>query len=142
MEELNNLMSLIDSEKENISSNSYLQICNNLQKLQKKCFIEYDQIKNIDDNAKYIYIKQLENITLSNYEKTYIVKEFCDKYNLKYNNESVKFFIQKMKKDLISFGPLVYKVFKDAFVDFYNEKKELLLTIKEELLIQRIALFN
>ena len=142
MEELNNLMSLIDSEKENISSNSYLQICNNLQKLQKKCFIEYDQIKNIDDNAKYIYIKQLENITLSNYEKTYIVKEFCDKYNLKYNNESVKFFIQKMKKDLISFGPLVYKVFKDEFVDFYNEKKELLLTIKEELLIQRIALFN
>lgn len=142
MEELNNLMSLIDSEKENISSNSYLQICNNLQKLQKKCFIEYDQIKNIDDNAKYIYIKQLENITLSNYEKTYIVKDFCDKYNLKYNNESVKFFIQKMKKDLISFGPLVYKVFKDEFVDFYNEKKELLLTIKEELLVQRIALFN
>ena len=146
MDNLQRLMTLIDNEKENISSNSYLQCCNNLQQLQKQCFIQHNEIKDIDTKVKNMYIKQLENIKLSIEEKASIIKQFCKTYNLKYNIEntskSIKDFELQMKKDLNTCGPVVYDVFKQEFRDFYNERRTALLEEKEKMLIQRISMFT
>jgi len=146
MDTLNQLITIIDIEKENMSSNNYLQLCNNLQQLQKQCFIQHNEIQTIDTKAKKMYIKQLEHLRLSTYEKAHIIKQFCKYYNLQYNveynAESIRNFEHKMKEDLSCCGSIVYEVFKDEFKDFYNAKKMIILTAKEEMLIERISMFS
>jgi hypothetical protein len=141
MEALQTLMMLIDNEKENISSNTYLECCNNLQKLRKQCYIKHNQIKNIDTKAKNMYIKQLENLKLSSEEKSLIIKQFCNTYCLNYN-VGIKNFELQLKEDLKDYGPIVYQIFKEEFKTFYNTRRAILLKTKEDILIQRIAMFS
>lgn len=150
MEYLNSIIDLIDDEKENISSNSYLQICNNLKHLSSKCFVKFENnpLLDTDTYIKNIYINEINKCKcnkLSRSDKKQIIQKFCYKYHLNYNvineNISLHTFKEKLKNDLNSLGPCIKKVFIEEFKYFFELEKKEILTNKLSCLYKRLEMF-